>query len=689
MKLSTCLILKNEGKTIYDCLNSMLGIADEYIIGIDKTCTDDTESEVQRFLTDNPNIDNTVYKYDWPESFAKARNEGMDKASGDWILIMDGHEYFPDQWYSITENKTIPVKECLKHVKEKLPEIDTDEVFFMLYQQPFTGQIPNNSFMQPRIYRNGKSKLKVQKDGKEVDYTDKMIRYGRAAHNTIKYSRPDLSVHFPEVIIIHDAPPDNRKERAEQRQKMNVKQLKEDLKKNSKDTRALFYLGNTYLERKDFKLAINCFAKYLKCVKQTSSEVYQCHIHKALAHKESEEWDEVKYHLYEAIKIDCNRRDALLLLGDYYFKMGDNEKAIHYYSSCQLIKPRPSRMFSNGGTYTWLPHQQLARVHKAVGDKKSAIAHLRAAYNYVQNPGWLDEIKELSGEKKNIYIIDSVGSFTNDFEKYLKDRGYNVVKTQNVEGVLAAWADVIWCEWADRNATKLGAHVHKTVIRVHGYEAYANASIFNQIPFDKVKKVVFVAKHIEDKMKGIIPSLNGQCAVIPNGVDTDSFYIKETERKAKTVGYAGFMNTKKNPLRLASIIKKFPKMQFHLRVDWQDPFLKDAFEYETRECKNIIHHSRYDDLNDFWNQMEWVISFSDIESFSFNVAEAMACGCQPMIYDWKGAKDIWRKQDIFQDMPRFNKTVFEDDMRENRDYILSKYRLITSNQDMERVLVGE
>jgi glycosyltransferase involved in cell wall biosynthesis len=661
----------------------MLEVADEYVIGIDKTCTDNTEEEVQRFFTDNPDKKNIVYKYDWPESFAKARNEGMDKASGEWILIMDGHEYFPDETYSITENQRIPVKECLLKVKEKLGDLDTDEVFFMLHQQPFTGEIPNNNFMQPRIYRNGLSRL--VKEGK--DYSKEKIRYGRAAHNTIKYSRPELSVHFPEIIIIHDAPEDNRTERAIQRQRMNVKQLKEDLKINSKDTRALFYLGNTYLERKEFKKAIGCFDKYLKYMKHEHSEVYQCHLHKALAHKELDQWDEVKYHLFESIKLDCNRRDALLLLGDYYEKVDDDQKAIHYYTSCQLIKPKPSRMFSNGGTYTWLPHQQLAKVYKKIGDKKKAIAHLRAAYNYVPNPGWQTEIKELSGEKKNVYIIDNIGSFTGPFEEYLKGKGYDVVKTKTFDPILAAWADVIWCEWADNNAIQLGPHVHKSVIRVHGYEAYTNGNILKHIPFDKIKQVVFVAKHIEDKMKGLLPTLNGQCTVIPNGVDTDSFYIKETERKAKTVGYAGFMNVKKNPVRLAQIIKKFPKMEFHLRVDWQDPFLKDTFEYETRDCKNIVYHSRYNDLNDFWNQVQWVISFSDIESFSYNVAEAMAAGCQPMIYDWKGARDIWRKQDIFDDMPRFSKTISENDMKDNRDYILSKYRLIASNQDMEEVLL--
>jgi glycosyltransferase involved in cell wall biosynthesis len=174
-------------------------------------------------------------------------------------------------------------------------------------------------------------------------------------------------------------------------------------------------------------------------------------------------------------------------------------------------------------------------------------------------------------------------------------------------------------------------------------------------------------------------------SVIPNGVDLDKFFIKNKKRKKNSVGYAGFLNSKKNPMRLARIIKQNPDMHFHLRIDWQDAFLKAAFEYETAGCKNIIHHGRYDDLNDFWNQMEYVISTSDIESFSFNVAEAMAAGCTPVIYNWLGADEIWREDFIFRDEPVFEKK----DPVEMRDYIQSNYPLSTSMDAMHRLLLGE
>jgi tetratricopeptide (TPR) repeat protein len=663
-------------------LDSVKCITDEYVIGIDKGCTDNTEAEVKRFFEDNNDLTREVYNYDWADSFSAARNEGMDKAKNGWILIIDGHEFFPEDWFNITEGQNIRVQDCLKMVKAQLPALDTDEVFFHLYQQPFNQNIPANYFMQPRIYRNGYSKLE--------NYTDKKIRFNRAAHNVITFSRPDKGIHFPEIIIIHDAPEENRKERQEQRIKMNVAELKKDLKKKKTDTRALFYLGNTLMEAKRYKEAVSKFKEYLKNMKMEHSEVYQCHLHMGLCYKELGMQREQRDSLYKAVSLDCNRRDAFLLLGDLYTVKEDYEKAIFNYTSAMMIKPKHSRMFANGGSYTWLPHQQIAQAYIKSGDKQRAIAHLRSALKYVNNEGWTRQIKELSGEKRNILIVDAYGSFTREFETHLKDRGYDVVKVSQWNNGLAAWADLIWCEWADQNAAQIGQFASKTVIRVHGYEAYVNKPLFNQIPWN-CKSVVFVAKHIMEMMKGQIPSLNGQCKFISNGVDIKKYFIKNRERDQKNIGYAGLMNLKKGPMRLAEIIKKNPDMNFHLRVDWQDDFFQESFKYETADCKNIVYHGRYENLNDFWNQMAYVISTSDIESFSFNVGEAMAAGCEPMIYNWKGAKEIWKPGDIFTDAGDVEKMIKiskdKIDMVKNRQYVIDKFPLEKSLNEMERELM--
>jgi tetratricopeptide (TPR) repeat protein len=680
------MILKNEEKTIYKCLDSMKDFIDEWIIGIDDKTSDKTEEQVIKFFVDNKinylykeskqdklldkrqkdvKITNYLYKYTWQDHFAKARNEGMNKATGDYILIMDGHEFFPTQWYGVTEKKDLPVREIMHKVKEKIANEKPDEVFFQLYQQPFIGQIPNNYFMQPRIYINRSE-----------------VKYNRAAHNCIVGTDPKKSIHFPEVLIIHDAPENNRIERKEQRIRINRINLKKDIQKNPKDTRALFYLGNTFLENKQFKEAIECFEKYLKYRIDENTEKYQVLLHKALSHIQIEDYRNAKISLHMAISIDPLRRDAFSVLGDLYSKVKNYDRAIFYYNTALMINPKPSRMFSNGASYTWQPHQNIALAYKEKGDIQHAIAHLRAAYNYIPNSFWIDKIKKWTGNKKNILIIDSIGSFTNDIEKYLKDKGYNVVRVKKYENALGIWADVIFQEWADQNAIE-SSKTGKAVIRIHGYEAYLNKGLFNQIQWDK-SKVIFVAKHIKEMMK---PWINGTGKVIYNGIDIEKFYIKNYDRDKKNIGYAGLMNEKKNPYLLLKIIKSNSEYKFHLRIDWQSPFWEETFKYELKDCKNIVYHSRYKDLNDFWNQMNGVLSTSIIESFSFNIGEAMACGCKPYIYNWKGAKDIWNESFIFNDMPKFENDFTKEKMIEYRHYIEENYNLKDHLNNIEQELV--
>ena len=85
---------------------------------------------------------------------------------------------------------------------------------------------------------------------------------------------------------------------------------------------------------------------------------------------------------------------------------------------------------------------------------------------------------------------------------------------------------------------------------------------------------------------------------------------------------------------------------------------------------------------DFWNQVSYVLSTSDIESFSFNIAEAMSAGCTPVIYNWNGADAIWNKKHIFKDKPKFKL----EPMQNMREYIINNYDLAQANNEMEAAL---
>ena len=89
MKISACLIVKNEEKYLERCLNSIYKYVDEIII-TDTGSTDKT-LEIAKKYTDK------IYFYQWIDDFASARNFCQSHANGDYILRIDADEYFHEK----------------------------------------------------------------------------------------------------------------------------------------------------------------------------------------------------------------------------------------------------------------------------------------------------------------------------------------------------------------------------------------------------------------------------------------------------------------------------------------------------------------------------------------------------------------------------------------------------------------
>lgn len=82
--LSVIMIVKNEEAVLADCLKSVAGIADEVVVA-DTGSTDNTRAIAER-------LGARVHAVPWHNDFARARNETIRLAWGDWLLHMDADE---------------------------------------------------------------------------------------------------------------------------------------------------------------------------------------------------------------------------------------------------------------------------------------------------------------------------------------------------------------------------------------------------------------------------------------------------------------------------------------------------------------------------------------------------------------------------------------------------------------------
>jgi tetratricopeptide (TPR) repeat protein len=88
LRLSLCMIVRDEQDTLSRCLASVAGSVDEIVI-LDTGSRDETPAIARSFGAQ-------VILEEWQGSFALARNASLEVASGDWILFLDADELLLD-----------------------------------------------------------------------------------------------------------------------------------------------------------------------------------------------------------------------------------------------------------------------------------------------------------------------------------------------------------------------------------------------------------------------------------------------------------------------------------------------------------------------------------------------------------------------------------------------------------------
>jgi len=103
LTVSLCIIARDEEHFIASCINSARSLVQE-IIMVDTGSTDKTGELAARMGA-------SVFNYTWQGDFAAARNFALDRASGQWILVLDADEILdpvkPVEFKNLLENTQI------------------------------------------------------------------------------------------------------------------------------------------------------------------------------------------------------------------------------------------------------------------------------------------------------------------------------------------------------------------------------------------------------------------------------------------------------------------------------------------------------------------------------------------------------------------------------------------------------
>ena len=93
VKISACVIVKNEEKNILNWLENVSVFADEIIIN-DTGSEDGTKELIAQFSEEKPELPMVLLESDWQDDFSFAKNQCLAEVTGDWVVFTDADELF-------------------------------------------------------------------------------------------------------------------------------------------------------------------------------------------------------------------------------------------------------------------------------------------------------------------------------------------------------------------------------------------------------------------------------------------------------------------------------------------------------------------------------------------------------------------------------------------------------------------
>lgn len=222
MKISACVIVKNEEKNLPRWIGNMQQFADEMVI-VDTGSTDRTV-EIARAAGAR------VYDFPWKNDFAAAKNFAIKQAKGDWIAFLDADEAFSEE----TVGRVRPLLKRIDRENRKIVGIvcklinfDEDQDYRII-----------NAVFQLRIFRNSPK-----------------IRYVGAIHERLVDRDAEKHINLSTTdLVIHHTGYSSKGMEGKLRRNLELLQTKE--KEEGEGELDAFYFAECYIGLGEYDKAL-------------------------------------------------------------------------------------------------------------------------------------------------------------------------------------------------------------------------------------------------------------------------------------------------------------------------------------------------------------------------------------------------------------------------------------------------
>ncbi len=327
MKISLCMIVRDEEEVLARCLKSVQNFVDEIVI-VDTGSTDKTK-EIARSFTDR------IFDFEWVDDFSLARNFSFSRATGDYIIWLDADD--------IVEPKEL--KKLLELKKHITGDVD---MYRLKYNIKFDeNNVPTFSYFRERIIKN-----------------DHTFQWQDPIHEVIT---PHGKVVNLDIAISHKKIRPNAPMR-------NLKIYKKMIEnKKPLSPRQKFYYARELMYNAFYKEAITVFEEFLKEKQGWIENNIEACQNLANCYKNLQNIPEALQWLFYSFNFHSPKSEILCDIGELLLMLHRTKEAIFWYELATQQKPNyNSGAFIQGDYYGLIPYLQLCVCYYKLGDLRKS-----------------------------------------------------------------------------------------------------------------------------------------------------------------------------------------------------------------------------------------------------------------------------------------------------------------------------
>lgn len=327
--VSLCMIVKNEEDNLADCIRSVGDFPAEIIV-VDTGSTDRTVEIAESFGA-------KVFRFDWIDDFAAARNESLRHATGEWIFWLDADDRVPPR--------------SLVQLKEAVASGRAD-AFRCRMVSPLNGDTPAvNVALYTLLFRNYRG---VQFEGAIHETpTDSAVRQGLALANT--------------NITIEHRGYSGGAAQLRQKAERNARILRQCISAEPDNLKWRYHLGVSLYQMEDYAGAVMQFEPIVAHPAPALNEqnqVYRAHLLLLSAYVNTDQPARADAVLARALERYPRRRHLLVAAGMFRLHQNRPEAAVSLLERARLL---PTATAEGEDWQPGVLEAQLATAHHAVG----------------------------------------------------------------------------------------------------------------------------------------------------------------------------------------------------------------------------------------------------------------------------------------------------------------------------------